>query len=95
MIDRPDSFLTKEKEPVLIEALTTLFKLVALDLNDFIEEYSKTDFFDYKNLFKKKEFCDKISMTLLTAQKKNIIRHPEDKFEILYTKASEDIPQTT
>ena len=95
LIDRPDSFLTKEKEPVLIEALTTLFKLVALDLNDFIEEYSKTDFFDYKNLFKKKEFCEKISTTLLTDHKKNIIRHPEDKFEILYTKASEDIPQTT
>lgn len=85
LLENPESFVIGDNLPKLKIALEKLFQLVALDINGYIEEYSKdAELFDYKNLFKNKEFCDKLNINILTSNKKSIIRHPEDKFEKIY-----------
>lgn len=85
MIDNPKEFLTAEKLPVLEQSMRTLYKLVILDFNECIKDYiNENEFFDYKNLFKNREFCEKLINNVFTQHKKSIIRHPEDSFEQIY-----------
>lgn len=82
----PQKYLQESNLNKLSGAITKLFSLVALDYNDFIIEYNNENgFFDYKNLFKNKEFCEKLTNGVLNAHKKAIIRHPEDSFENIYS----------
>ena len=82
----PQKYLQESNLNKLSGAITKLFSLVALDYNDFIIEYNNENgFFDYKNLFKNKEFCEKLTNGVLTAHKKAIVRHPEDSFEQIYS----------
>ena len=85
IIDKPDEFVDTTKLDVLKRTITKLFELVALDINGIITEYISTvELFDYKNLFKNKEFCDRINTNALTSHKKSVVRHPEDSFKSIY-----------
>ena len=85
IIALPDQYVIGTRLKVLKNALRKLFELVALDINGFVAEYSESvDLFDYKNLFKNKEFCDKINISVLTSQKKSVVRHPEDSFKAIF-----------
>ena len=85
IIENPNDYVVGDNFVKFQKAFTKLFELVALDINGFIAEYMATvDLFDYKNLFKNKEFCDKINLNVLTGHKKSIIRHPEDSFKAIY-----------
>lgn len=85
ILSTPQAYLTASLLNKFYEAITKLFSLVVLDYNDFLIEYTnETVFLDYKNLFKNKEFCEKLINGVLTAHKKAIVRHPEDSFERIY-----------
>lgn len=85
ILSTPQAYLTASQLNKFYEAITKLFSLVVLDYNDFLIEYTnETGFLDYKNLFKNKEFCEKLTNGVLTAHKKAIVRHPEDSFERIY-----------
>jgi hypothetical protein len=85
LIDSPDEYVINENFLKLKKAFTKLFELVALDINGFIAEYmNEVELFDYKNLFKNKEFCDRMNINVLTGHKKSIVRHPEDSFKAIY-----------
>ena len=85
ILSTPQAYLTASLLNKFYEAITKLFSLVVLDYNDFLIEYTnETGFLDYKNLFKNKEFCEKLINGVLTAHKKAIVRHPEDSFERIY-----------
>jgi len=85
IINNPNKFVTGTKLQVLKNSIQRLFELVALDINGYVTEYISTvDLFDYKNLFKNKEFCDKINVNVLTSHKKSVVRHPEDSFKSIY-----------
>ena len=82
----PSEYLKREVIKQFKDSINKLFNLIVLDYNAFIYEFSKDQkFFDYKNLFKNKEFCEKLTNAVLTAHKKAIVRHPEDSFEQIYT----------
>lgn len=84
LINNPQNYIF-DHHTKLKTAIEKLYRLVALDINAFIEEYSSgVPLFDYKNLFKNKEFCDKMNTYVSTNHKKSIVRHPEDKFEEIY-----------
>ncbi|EID85070.1 AIPR protein [Treponema sp. JC4] len=88
ILEKPEQFLTNELREKFIKAITLLFKLVVLDFNAFINEKSENNsFFDYKNLFKNKEFCTSMYTQILTDHKKSIIRHSDDSFEVIYNNA--------
>lgn len=90
IINNPNEYVNDINLENLKIAIKKLFKLVALDINGFITEYiSTTDLFDYKNLFKNKEFCDRINTNILTSHKKSVVRHPEDSFKSIYESTSE------
>lgn len=85
IIENPNNFVTGTNIEVLKNAVQKLFDLVALDINGFISEYQQTvPLFDYKNLFKNKEFCDRMNINVLTSHKKSVVRHPEDSFKSIY-----------
>ena len=85
IIENPNDYVVGDNFVKFQKAFTKLFELVALDINGFIVEYMATVLlFDYKNLFKNKEFCDKMNLNVLTGHKKSIIRHPEDSFRAIY-----------
>jgi len=85
IIEKPNEYIISSKLEVLKNSVFRLFELVSLDINGFISDYIQTvDLFDYKNLFKNKEFCDKISASVLTSHKKSVIRHPEDSFKSIF-----------
>jgi hypothetical protein len=89
LIENPNNYVIGANFENLKEAITKLFALVALDINGFIAEYmSEVPLFDYKNLFKNKEFCDKLNISVLTGHKKSIVRHPEDSFKSIYNEIS-------
>lgn len=82
----PSEYLKREVIKQFKDSINKLFNLIVLDYNAFIYEFSKDQkFFDYKNLFKNKEFCEKLTNAVLTAHKKAVVRHPEDSFEQIYT----------
>lgn len=82
----PSEYLKREVIKHFKDSINKLFNLIVLDYNAFIYEFSKDQkFFDYKNLFKNKEFCEKLTNAVLTAHKKAVVRHPEDSFEQIYT----------
>ena len=82
----PCEYLKREVIKHFKDSINKLFNLIVLDYNAFIYEFSKDQkFFDYKNLFKNKEFCGKLTNAVLTAHKKAVVRHPEDSFEQIYT----------
>lgn len=85
ILENPDSYVVAPKLEILQNAIKKLFELVALDINGFIIEYNASvDLFDYKNLFKNKEFSEKINVYVLTSHKKSVVRHPEDSFKSIY-----------
>jgi len=85
IINNPNEYVKTPNLENLKVAIKKLFELVALDINAFITDYiSSTDLFDYKNLFKNKDFCDKINATILTGHRKSVVRHPEDSFKSIY-----------
>lgn len=90
IIANPNEYVISPNLENLKTAVLKLFELVALDINGFITEYIVTvDLFDYKNLFKNKEFCDKINTNVLTSHKKSVVRHPEDSFKSIYESTAE------
>ena len=85
IINDPNSFVLEANLDSLTNAIKKLFELVALDINGFLSDYiSAVELFDYKNLFKNKDFCDKINTNVLTNHKKSVVRHPEDSFKSIY-----------
>ncbi len=85
IVGNPNEYVIEPVRDKLSGGIRKLFELVALDINGFITDYIETvDLFDYKNLFKKKEFCDKINTAVLTSHKKSVVRHPEDSFQAIF-----------
>jgi hypothetical protein len=85
IIENPNNYVIEPIKSNLIGAVKKLFELVALDINGFIADYIPTvELFDYKNLFKNKEFCDKINTAVLISHKKSVVRHPEDSFKAIF-----------
>lgn len=84
ILENPNTYVTANL-PDLKRSIKKLFELVSLDINGFITEYNETvDLFDYKNLFKNKEFVDRMNINILTSHKKSVVRHPEDSFKAIY-----------
>lgn len=85
LIIDPETFVIGTNFYTLSKAVNKLFELVALDFNGFITEYISTvELFDYKNLFKNKDFCDRVNTNVLTSHKKSVVRHPEDSFKSIF-----------
>lgn len=85
ILSSPEQFLKKENIEILKKAITKLFNLLVLDYNAYIQDYINSgNFFDYKNLFKNKDFCEKLINSILNEHKKSIVRHPEDGFDKIY-----------
>lgn len=85
ILNKPEDYLKFENINNLMKSITLLFKLIVLDYNAYIDDYiSKHSFFDYKNLFKNKEFCTILFDSILLDHKKSIVRHSEDSFENIY-----------
>lgn len=85
IIENPNDYVNEPIRTKLSTSIKKLFELVALDINGFITEYISTvELFDYKNLFKKKEFCDRMNTAVLTSHKKSVVRHPEDSFQAIF-----------
>lgn len=88
IIRNPDNYVTDVNLQVLKNAIKKLFILVALDINGFITEYNASvELFDYKNLFKNKDFSDRMNIAILTSHKKSVVRHQEDSFSSIYEAA--------
>ena len=85
VLNNPNEYVIEPKSTILKNTALRLFELVALDINGFIADYILTvPLFDYKNLFKNKDFCDKMNINVLTGHKKSIVRHPEDSFSSIF-----------
>ena len=85
IIENPNRFVEGTNLEILKNSVQKLFELVALDINGFITEYQQTvSLFDYKNLFKNKDFCDKMNINVLTSHKKSVVRHQEDSFKSIF-----------
>lgn len=85
IIENPNNYVTGNNLLQFKKTIIKLFELVALDINGFIAEYmTSVELFDYKNLFKNKDFCDKMNINVLTGHKKSIVRHPEDSFKAIF-----------
>ena len=85
IIDTPNEYVINPLKDQFLNAIKKLLELVALDINGFITDYIATvELFDYKNLFKNKEFCDRMNTAVLTNHKKSVIRHPEDSFKAIF-----------
>lgn len=81
----PEKYLQKDNLENFSKSIDKLLSLVVLDFNEFINEFTNGHkFFDYKNLFKNKEFCEKLVNSVSVSHKKSVIRHPEDSFEEIY-----------
>ncbi len=81
----PEKYLQKDNLETFSKSIDKLFSLIVLDFNEFINEFTNGHkFFDYKNLFKNKEFCEKLVNSVSVSHKKSVIRHPEDSFEEIY-----------
>lgn len=86
ILQNPNDYVTTHLQ-ILKNSIKKLFELVALDINGFIAEYNASvDLFDYKNLFKNKEFVERMNINILTSHKKSVVRHPEDSFDNIYEK---------
>lgn len=85
ILEDPTDYIKGDQLEIFRNSLSKLFELVSLDINGFISEFkASNELFDYKNLFKNKEFCDKMNIQILTDYKKSIIRHPEDSFKSIF-----------
>jgi hypothetical protein len=85
IIENPNNYVIDSVKNQLSTAVKKLFELVALDINGFITDHiASVELFDYKNLFKKKEFCDRMNTAVLTSHKKSVVRHPEDSFQSIF-----------
>lgn len=89
ILENPNDYVIGTNKANFNKAILKLFELVALDINGFITDYiTSIALYDYKNLFKNKEFCDKMNTSVLTGHKKSIVRHPEDSFKLIFEKIS-------
>ena len=87
ILQNPNDYVTNHLA-TLKNSIRKLFELIALDINGFITEYNASvELFDYKNLFKNKEFVERMNMNILTSHKKSIVRHSEDSFKTIYESA--------
>ncbi len=85
ILNSPNDFVVGENLQHLKDSFITLFNLVAMDINAFIDDYNlHVKLFDYKNLFKNKDFCDKMTIDVLTSHRKGLVRHPEDSFSKIF-----------
>jgi len=84
LCDSPDEYFTEDMKEILKKSLTQLFKFVSIEINASIKEYvddlPEGHLFDYKNLFKNRQFIDKISNEVLRGRKRALLRNPEDAF---------------
>ena len=82
LCDSPDEYFTEDKKEILKKSMTQLFKFVSIEINASIKEYvddlPEGQLFDYKNLFKNRQFIDKISNEVLRGRKRALLRNPED-----------------
>jgi len=88
LCDSPDEYFTEDKKEILKQSLTQLFKFVSIEINASIKEYvddlPEGQLFDYKNLFKNRQFVDKISNEVLRGRKRALLRNPEDAFSEMF-----------
>lgn len=88
----PSSFLTGANLIIIEQAVQKLFKLMILDLDNFIRDWTNENdnFFDYKNFFKNSNMIEKMSQSIVTSYKKSLVHHKEDSFSGIYEKAKID-----
>ncbi len=59
-----------------------------LDLDNYIKDWKNENegFFDYKNFFKNSHMIRKMSQSIVTSYKKQLVHHKEDSFNGIYDK---------
>jgi hypothetical protein len=62
------------------EGFVKLFKFLVLDFNNYVNEQKQTGYFDYKNTLRNATKVDEMARDMVTAYRRNLIRHPEDAF---------------
>jgi len=81
----PKEFVTTNKSK-LAGALKKIWELITPDINCDIEEYTRenSDFFDYKNVFKNKQFVQTMSGKIKSAYIRLTRRNTDDSFTSIY-----------
>ena len=92
LIENPDEEVSGNFD-LLNKAFTELLNFVLIDVNAFIAEYisDHEGFFDYKNLFKSKDFISRMLAEVIKGWKRALVRNPEDSFERIFEKLSNEI----
>ncbi len=84
----PSSYLSGPNLIILQGSIRKLFKLMVLDLDNFIRDQTQENdnFFDYKNFFKNASMIEKMSTIIVTSYKKSLVHHQEDSFSGIFEK---------
>lgn len=85
ILENPTEFVTSNKE-VLTDTLIKIWKLITPDINFDIEEFTtkNDDFFDYKNVFKNKEFVQTMTNKIKSDYIRLTRRNSVDSFSEIY-----------
>ena len=88
ILGEPESWIKEKNLEVLKVAVAKLFQLVVFDIDNFIQDWMRSNdgFFDYKNFFKNTELTQKMTQEVITAYGKQLVHHPEDEFNKIYSK---------
>lgn len=87
ILENPKIFII-DRQDILKKSLVKVWQLIVPDINMDIDEYTKKadGFFDYKNLFKNKDFVSNMTKTIKANYMRLGVRNEEDKFAVIYNK---------
>lgn len=87
VLENPDEYVKGDKIEILKQTINDIFKLMALDINSYIDYYIQNEeYFDYKNLFKNKDFIYNMNTEIIKDYNKYLIKSPESSLGNLYSK---------
>ena len=82
LLDDPAEFFKNYKDK-FYAAFETLFKLLALDFNYYVNGEKQKGYFDYKNTLRNAAKVTALADELIHSYNRQLVRHPEDAFSQL------------
>jgi hypothetical protein len=93
ILSEPEGWIKGKNLTAFKCAVAKLFQLLIFDIDNFVDDWIKSHggFFDYKNFFKNNELTQKMTQDITTAYNKQLVHHPEDEFNKIYSKCEKDL----
>jgi len=85
LINNPEKLIPSQLEKIKA-SIEELWKIIVNDINASIADYTDEGdgFFDYKNVFKNRDFVKGFARRMETSHRKSLVRHPEDSFSKIF-----------